>query len=1260
MTKRLLLFFAVEAMLLAVALLADRWHKDTQRPEHFALTISAYLDRQEAEALAWANAQRPLLEKMQAAGQDLASGELEPALAEQAQKDYTVLLLRGDSLIFWSNNAALPTRPELARLMRIESDHSLVQLPLGYYSARSDAFGANKLLILTPIRFTLDDQDPTRQKLFPADPAIPPQVRVRATPTDYPVRAGGRELCWLEAGQSATAEAGGWLVWLKFGAYLLFFVFLAVFVQRSASALTDRYGPAAGAGWMAAIVGSLFWLNVQFNFTGSQFGTLPLFAQHFSEGSRIGASLGDWLIYIALLLWLMFFFHRNFRVRRLGAAPQTLRLALAGLYYFAVLCSVPVAAAVFRQLIFQSDIHFDFDNLLNIDAPSLLALTGLSLMLTGLFLFGHRMVLTAHRLELPPRLRRIAAGGAALLLAVLCFGMSELQVNPLVLAGFAVLYVATLDFFIDSEQPGFGWIVVWLVVFALFASQMLYHYNALKDRELRQTYAAALATDRDTALAEPLLIRLHEQLAADAQLPFLLKPWPFKPDADSLRNYLNTRVFAENYLFQHYRLRVFAFDRDHQPLLIGQNQDWAYVDGQNWQNSQALPGHDEVRYRADIDGSFRYLFRLRYNRMNDPGHPAELYCFFDREYPKATRVYAELFFNQPLKNLDRLDNYDYSIWENDRLVVEKGPRNPMLNTLRLDPGQSAEITSLSPERVDAVQRSADGSTVATVGRATGGWLKPVYLFSILFAFASLFLFSLALANSWLRFLPDNYQFFLSMRGSLAKRIHYSNVALIVVGFLVIGWLSYRQFDRSSRQTDQTGLDYRSTTMLNHLRAELGSLTGGSDTARRALPPTLAPFANSLSIDANLFAPDGSLIFTTRDDLRQLGILPGKMSSQALFALGNSPQSEILVSEKTAGFDYFTQYMSIRNNQNQLLGYLGVPYNFAERRVGPEVSDFVGMLASLYVFLLLIAAAVTFFLANTIIRPVKMIGDQLNQLRLEDKNEPLQYTGDSQDELSELIREYNRMVDTLEDSKIQLIRLEREGAWREMARQVAHDIKNPLTTMKLSMQQLERVSSDPAQAAAYLKKAITRLIEQIDSLAQIASEFSMFANLDVREKHDMVLNDVVESVYDLFSEQKDLTHELDLPTERIHILGDKNYLLRVFNNLVINAMQAIPSDRRGHISVSLHREGDRAIARISDNGGGIPPEIRGRVFEPNFTTKTSGSGLGLAICRKIIEALDGTIRFETRENEGTDFFVELPVVSVESTPLSRNAVSGASS
>ncbi|MBL7803486.1 MAG: HAMP domain-containing histidine kinase [Saprospiraceae bacterium] len=1245
MTKRLLLFLAVEAMLLAVAFLADRWHKDTQRPEHYALAVSGYLERQEQLARDWVQSQGALLDKTLAVGSVLSAGDLGPALDQQAKQDFTLLVLRGDSLVLWTNNAVLPSKQELSRLQSAAGQRQLVRLALGYYAAYREPYRQATLLVLTPLRYSLDAQNPSPQSLFPAGAHIPAEVQISTTETEYPVVAGEQTLCWLSFAGSTGAAAADWLLWLKLLAWVVFGGLLLIALQRSAKWLGERRGFALGIAFPAAAVAAFCGANIVGNFTGQAFCGLPLYAGH-CHADQKGLSPADLVLYGALLLWLFNFIRHRLKFQGVTGLPMPTRIALATVLFALIMASVPLSAAVFRVFVFQPDLHLDFNNLLNVNASVPLLLAGLVLLLTALFWLNHLLAQTVQQMRIPARMRFTALGIAGVLAVALCF-VVDLQLSALALAAFAILYAVVLDVFVDSEAPGFGWLVFWLLLISLFASQLLYQYNKLKDQSLRQSYAEALADERDALCAEPLLHTLYSAMATDADLPLLLKPWPFKPAADSLRNYLNNKVFEQNYLFQHYRLRVFGFDRDQQPLLLDQTQNREFVVTQNWDRAEAIGSeNDAIRYRENEEGLGRYMFHFRINRMGDPNHPADIYCFFDHEYPKNTRVYSALFFNQPYKNLDRLSEYDYSIWKNNRLVVEKGPRNPALANLQLDKGQSMELVSASPARVDAVQSGANGNTVVSVGRGTGGWLNPMYLFSILFAFSSLILFALALLNSKLRLLPDYLQHILSVRGSLAKRIHYSNVILIVVAFLIIGWLSYRQFSQSANQSERAGLDYRSTAIVTHLRAELGDLSAGSDSMRSTLPATIAPFANSLSIDANLYAPDGSMTFTTRDDLRHLGVLPEKMSPQALITLANTRQGEILVAEKTAGFDYFTKYQPVLNNQNQLMAYLGVPYNFAERQIGPEVSEFVGILASLYVFLLLIAAAVTLFLANTIIKPVKLIGEKIHQLRLEDKNEQLQYAGDSQDELSDLIREYNRMVDKLEDSKYQLIRLEREGAWREMARQVAHDIKNPLTTMKLSMQQLERVSSDPSQAAAYLKKAITRLIEQIDSLAQIASEFSMFANLDIREKHDMVLNEVVESVYDLFSEQKELTHELQLPAERMHILGDKNHLLRVFNNLVINAMQAIPSDRKGHISVLMRREGSKAIVQISDNGGGIPPEIRDRVFEPNFTTKTSGSGLGLAICRKIIEALDGTIRFQTRENEGTDFFVELPVTSVE--------------
>ncbi|MCC7467348.1 MAG: HAMP domain-containing histidine kinase, partial [Saprospiraceae bacterium] len=691
-------------------------------------------------------------------------------------------------------------------------------------------------------------------------------------------------------------------------------------------------------------------------------------------------------------------------------------------------------------------------------------------------------------------------------------------------------------------------------------------------------------------------------------------------------------------------LSVYAFDKDNQPILLGQTLGYEQVVLGNWATAKPISTAGNIRFGYDSEENPRYLVQIGVHRMDDPTQPAKIYLFFDLKYPAPSRAFSHLFFNSPLKNLQHLPEFDFSIAKNGRLKVDQGLVNMSFMGQNLQSGATAEF--ITNHHIDAVAKSADGQTIAAVGRYAGNWLNQLYLFSIIFTIASLCLILLALVNTWVRFLPGDYDFRLKTGGSLARRIHFWNVTLLAIAFGIVGYLTYRQFTRSANETELNDYDFRVTAILSNLKAQALDATISDDSLRRSLPRTVSKMTSSLGIDAHFFDADGSLIFSTQEELVRLGVLPAKMNPNALNDLKKNIAGRHTALEKSAGLAYQTQYRTLQNVEGKTLGYLAVPFVETQGNSSMEVSNFIGMLASLYVFLLLVAFGVTYLLARSVIRPVSMLTEKVQVLRLEDKNEPLDYVGDPEDEISQLIGQYNTMVDKLEASKTQLVKLEREGAWREMARQVAHDIKNPLTTMKLSMQQLERLSGSPEQAAAYLRKAITRLIEQIDSLAQIASEFSMFANLDIKTKNDVVINEAVESVHDLFSEQKHVNLSLSLPEEKFHILGDKNHLIRVFNNLVINAIQAIPTDRQGEIKVSLSRKGNNSVIQISDNGGGIPPEIRERVFEPNFTTKTSGSGLGLAICKKIIEAHGGTISFETRDNEGTDFFVEVPVVAID--------------
>ncbi|MFN0014632.1 MAG: ATP-binding protein [Saprospiraceae bacterium] len=1252
MIKRLLLYILAGAILMAVAVTAERGYKDTVLLQQFAAEVGTYLTEQSSEGLGWAQQYSARIEAT--IGQRAVSDPTGwvAALAEQAGKPYTLLVRQGDSLLFASNNKIFPPAGQMSHLP-LSNTPAVVQLPLGHYFISNKNFGGEKTLtVLVPVRYTLDES--ARHQtigLFPANAAIPNTVQVGLTPTDLPVQVGGHDVCWLSANGSVQAA---WVQWVRLLAFGTVLALLFALVFRGGMFLVKQ-----GRGWIGAAALAFFatvvaGANWATGFTSTVFNRLPVFAQQFDASALIGRTLGDWLLHLVLLAWLMVFFHRAFWMQAVTKPVSAFaNTALVALCHLLTMGSVVAGVEVYRELVLHSTVNFDFDNLLNFDGFTVLALGGILLMALSLFLFGHRLIHTSLQLEPSFGKRMPLLFGSAVVVFLACLTCQDLlQVGAAYVAVFCLVYVLLFDFFLGLKVPRLGGLVLWLMLFSMASALLLYRYNYLKDKTQRLAYAEALAHPRDTALAEPPLKKVVDQIRADGEINRLLKPWPFKPLSADLRQRVNEITYPYRYLFQHYRVSVFAFDEAGDVLPQDQAKNRAFVVGENWDRATPLPGSPEIRFLTTPEGVFRYMAQASALRMDDPTQPADLYFFFDHQYPQPTRVYSELFYSLPYKNLNRLLHYDFAVQRGGNLVVDQGNANQVVFQKGLANGVAVEQTTDSPRRVDAVYRSADGNTTAAVGRPRGGMHKQLYLFSVLFALTSLFIFALVLLNTYLNFLPQYYQLNFSAKGSLAKRIHYGNFALIGLAFAGIGWLTYQHFATAAQDADRVSLDKRADAVLTNLRINLGDLEPGSDSLRQTLPKLLAPLAASLTTDLNLFAPDGTLLFSTQNDLAQLGVLPRRMGTEALALLTAGEQAETTVSEQVAGATFSNRYLPVHNNQNRLLGYLGVPYHLSDRKIGPEVSDFIGMLASVYVFLLLIAYSVSYLLSGSIIRPVKLISEKIKRLQLENKNESLVYQGDAQDELSALIDEYNRMVEKLEESKGQLIRLERESAWREMARQVAHDIKNPLTTMKLSMQQLERVSSEPAQAALYLKKAITRLIEQIDSLAQIASEFSMFANLDIQQKQDIVLNDVVESVYDLFSEQRDVRLEMAVPTERYHISGDKNHLIRVFNNLVINAMQAIPSDRTGLIKVALFRENNHAVVRINDNGGGIPPEIQKRVFEPNFTTKTSGSGLGLAICKKIVEALDGNIRFETSENEGTDFFVELPIRATEGSDRVR--------
>ena len=369
------------------------------------------------------------------------------------------------------------------------------------------------------------------------------------------------------------------------------------------------------------------------------------------------------------------------------------------------------------------------------------------------------------------------------------------------------------------------------------------------------------------------------------------------------------------------------------------------------------------------------------------------------------------------------------------------------------------------------------------------------------------------------------------------------------------------------------------------------------------------------------------------------------------ANGRAILSDQNTSDDDSWIDY-TKYISLVNLESvpnyialmaggKTIGYSCMVKSNYELVNIDNLLTFKNALLNLFVFIILISSFISTAVASYVTKPIISLGQRLKTLKLGKKNQLMEWK--NSDEIGILVSRYNELTEKLEESAVLLAQNERENAWREMAKQVAHEIKNPLTPMKLSIQHLEYTTSraSPSEICQLVKRASQTLIEQIDSLNKIATEFSTFAQMPKGTAEKINMNELVTNVHDLFRKRDDIDFYLNIPIDDIDVFADRGHILRVLNNLLKNAMQAIPEDRKGKIEISLNKQSNKSIVCVKDNGMGISDEMREKVFYPNFTTKSSGTGLGLAISRDIAESLGGSLYFKTKKDEGTAFYFELP-------------------
>jgi len=393
-------------------------------------------------------------------------------------------------------------------------------------------------------------------------------------------------------------------------------------------------------------------------------------------------------------------------------------------------------------------------------------------------------------------------------------------------------------------------------------------------------------------------------------------------------------------------------------------------------------------------------------------------------------------------------------------------------------------------------------------------------------------------------------------------------------------------------------------------------------------------------DINLYNESGVLIATNQRMIFENQVLSPFVNPKAMAEIIENKSSEKLYSERVGELEYQSTYVGIRSQNNELLGILSMPFFESQTQLKRQQTSIVSNILNSFTFIFIVFVLLSFMASKIITYPFTYLTKRIKATTFSNINEPLEWS--AEDEIGLMVREYNRMLVNLERSKKELAMSEKESAWREMAQQVAHEIKNPLTPMKLKLQHLKRVLTEGKGLEQDFNKPIDSILNQVESLSDIATSFSSFAKMPVPRNERLDLADSLRKVVRLFKADDEVKITPNIPRNPVWVEGDANLLGRIFNNLILNALQAMPEGRIPALEISLEETQTKAIISVKDNGFGIPEEIQDKIFIPKFSTKVEGSGIGLAIAKRGVEHAGGSIWFETVANEGTTFFLEFPL------------------
>lgn len=777
-----------------------------------------------------------------------------------------------------------------------------------------------------------------------------------------------------------------------------------------------------------------------------------------------------------------------------------------------------------------------------------------------------------------------------------------------------------------SRKYGMSYLILIVSLLSVYTVEVIYRITDKKEQEGQKLMAGTLLTEHDPA-AEVFLMEIQEQLNADPNIPrYLTSPF------GHLETYLENTYFAG--FFRQYDLQVTVCrDIDSvtiQPQYI-RTPCFPFFEKMIIDQGNLLPG-THFYYMDNLDGRISYFGYLHYPLASD-SMGVSVFIELKSKIQSEGIGYPELLIDQSMRKPAQYKRFSYAKYYGGELVDRRGdyPYNDYIYSYKIGEGEYSHNFWDGYDHL-VYHTKEDNSVI--VSRKLYPFVD--YLISFPYLFVVYFLFSLAV-------IPFIQPLVIKRKISfdLKFRIQAAIISIVFISLLVVALVTIFYNLDESRTRLREDLDQKMNSIAYEINMRLENEKSISPRIQEWLLPEMIRLSNIFQSDINIFGVDGNLVASSRSEVFNTGLVSSKISTQAYYELLGNYQTNYFQPEKIGELSYLSAYEPILSNSGDYLGFINLPYFTHQDKYSQEITTYIVAFINLYVLLLLVSMVVAIFISNQITLPLVTIMENLRKIELGKRNEPINY--DREDEIGKLVKEYNKKVEELAISAELLARSERESAWREMAKQVAHEIKNPLTPMKLNIQHLQRFKGKGEEYQQNVQRIAQTLIDQIDNLSDIAIEFSNFAQIPTAIKQVFNLSAQISKVIELFENNDKVRISLETGNcGDIQINADREQLSRALINLIKNGIQAIPEDREGRIVIAITRKVRMVVVSVSDNGTGIPPELQEKMFSPNFTTKSSGMGLGLAIVKNIAENFYGKVWFETTIHEGTTFYLEIPV------------------